>query len=72
MIDNKELGKELKSFRKSKKMKQWEVADKLNISNTTYSNYERGARRPSYEKLTALASLYRTTVDNLLSNNRKI
>lgn len=49
-------------------LSQEELATKLNISQKSISKYERGDRRPSYEVLVAMASLFGVSVDYLLGN----
>lgn len=50
-------------------LSQEELATKLNISQKSISKYERGDRRPSYEVLVAMASLFGVSVDYLLDND---
>ena len=50
-------------------LSQEELATKLNISQKSISKYERGDRRPSYEVLVAMASLFGVSVDYLLGND---
>lgn len=50
-------------------LSQEELAAKLNISQKSISKYERGDRRPSYEVLVAMASLFGVSVDYLLGNS---
>lgn len=47
-------------------LSQEELAAKLNISQKSISKYERGDRRPSYEVLTAMSTLFGVSVDYLL------
>ena len=53
-------------YRKKNKWSQQEVADKLNISRSTYANYEQNTRRPPYETIEAIADLYTVPVSLLL------
>lgn len=48
---NKRLGYVLKETRKAKKMKQPEVADKLNVTKMTISRWESGDRTMSAKSL---------------------
>lgn len=48
---------------------QEELANKVGVSQKSISKYERGTRRPSYETLTLMASLFGVTVDYLLGND---
>lgn len=55
--------------RKKLGLSQEELANKLKISQKSISKYECGARRPSYETLLAMASLFGVTTDYLLGND---
>lgn len=57
--------------RKKLGLSQEELANKIGVSQKSISKYERGTRRPSYETLTLMASLFDVTVDYLLGNNQK-
>lgn len=48
---------------------QAELANKLNISQKSISKYERSDRRPSYETLIKMSSLFGVSVDYLLGND---
>ena len=54
--------------RKFPGLSQEELATKLNISQKSIIKYERSDRRPSYEVLVAMASLFGVSVDYLLGN----
>lgn len=43
-----------------------EVAEKLNIDQTTYGKYELSKRQPDYDTLQKLASFFNTSIDYLL------
>lgn len=43
-----------------------EVAEKLNIDQTTYGKYELSKRQPDYDTLQKIASFYNVSVDYLL------
>lgn len=60
------LGEKIAEQRKKLGLSQEELAEKLNISQKSISKYERGNRRPSYEVLTAMASLFGVSADYLL------
>lgn len=60
------LGKNLKRERERRNWSQKYVADKLGITNTVLSNYERDYRDPDTEMLKKLAELYEITSDQLL------
>lgn len=56
----------LKDARKSKGLKQQEVADYLGIAKITYARYEGGTREPDINTIVSLASYFDVTVDYLL------
>lgn len=60
------LGKRLKVARMEANLMQKEAAQKLGISNTTLSQYEKGQRNPDPTTLSKLANLYGVSVDWLL------
>ena len=55
----------LRALREKANYKQQEFAKKLNISKSTYNNYEKGIRTPGPEIITRIAELLDTTVDYL-------
>lgn len=63
---NTVIGTRLRDLRKTKKFSQQEVATKLNISDTSYQNYEYNKRDIPGDVLRRLASLYDVTVDYIL------
>ena len=60
------LGKRLGHERTIRNWPQKFVAEKIGITNTVLSNYERDYRDPDTETLTRLADLYEVSVDYLL------
>ncbi len=57
----------IKDLREDNNLTQQQVADYLNIRQNTYSQYETGARQIPIDILIALAALYKTSTDYLLS-----
>lgn len=57
----------IKDLREDNNFTQRQVADYLNIKQNTYSQYETGARQIPVDVLAALATLYKTSTDYLLS-----
>lgn len=45
---------------------QKELAKEWNISQVTYSNYEKGKREPDIDMLIFIAKYYRTSIDYLV------
>ena len=60
------MGERLQLLRKLCGWKQWEVAEKLHRSRSTYAYYEIDKTRPEYETLIGLSSLYGVSVDFLM------
>ena len=56
----------LKQTRKLKKLNQKDVAQYLCIDRTTYTNYEIGKSKPTFEKLVEIADFFNVSVDYLL------
>lgn len=60
------LGYKLKSKRKSKKLTQQKIAEKLNINRVTYQGYETDKHKPDIDTLSKLADILETSTDYLL------
>ncbi|MBR1735565.1 MAG: helix-turn-helix transcriptional regulator [Firmicutes bacterium] len=59
--------KRIKDLREDKDITQAYISKKLNISQRTYSYYERGEHSIPPELLSAIADFYNTSVDYLLN-----
>lgn len=57
------IGKKLKQLRKSKGLTQEQVAEKVDITRSTISNYEIGRRTPHLKDLSALAGVFGVGLD---------
>lgn len=60
------IGKRLAEIRKSKKLKQMELAERLNVSQQVISNIERGVTTPDIEQLKKIADIYNISLDELV------
>lgn len=60
------FGENFKNIRKQCGLSQQEVADKLQIKQSSVSDWENDVSRPDYEKLISLAELYDVTLYELL------
>lgn len=60
---SKEIGSKLKHLRKTRKLTQQEVADKVDIKRSTISNYEIGRRTPHLKDLQKLAATFGVGLD---------
>lgn len=56
----------LRDLREDREVNQQELAEILNIRQSTYSHYETGIRQPSIETLTKLAYFYDTSIDYIV------
>ena len=63
----KELRELLRDLREDHDLKQKEVARYLNVSQQTYSNYERGRRDIPVRVVVELAKYYKVSTDYLLN-----
>lgn len=61
------IGDRIRALRTNSGMTQVELAYKLNISNSTLSQYESGARTPSDDMKLKIAALFQVSTDYLLS-----
>ena len=59
------FGENFKNIRKQCGLSQQEVADKLQIKQSSVSDWENDVSRPDYEKLIALSELYDVTLYEL-------
>ena len=60
------LNEKLKELRKIYKVKQIEIANFLKITQSCYSMYEKGIRKPDYEIIKKICIYYDITSDELL------
>lgn len=61
-----DFGCRLKDLRERKMMTQFEVAEKLKLTRSTVSAYERNIKTPSVEVLVRMAVLYNVSLDYML------
>ena len=66
------INEKLKTIRTKNNLTQKEVANYLNISRSTYNNYEQNVAEPSIDSLKKLSQLYRKTVDELIGIESEI
>lgn len=60
------FSKRIKELRKESNFTQQELAEKLELTNSTVSDWETGRSEPDLETLTKLAKLFSVTTDYLL------
>lgn len=66
------LGDKLVALRKKNGYSQQELADKLNVTRQTISNWELGQGAPSLDKAMELAKIYHVSLDDLAENQVEI
>ena len=68
------ITKRLKEIRKENNLNQNNFSNKVNLSQTTYSNYERGYRIITTKKLLKICKYYNVSIDYItgLSNKKNI
>lgn len=62
-------GERIKELRTMRGMSQQDLADLLDLNKVTISQYERGARKPDLNVLTALSDIFNVSVDYILGND---
>lgn len=62
------LSQKLRDLRKRCNYKQWQVAEVLNISRSTYSYYELGKSSPDLATIGKLAKLFNVSYEELLDD----
>lgn len=67
-MDNTFKSSRIVEKRKALGLSQEQLAYKLGVSQKSISKYECGERRPSYEVLLAMSSLFNVSIDYLLGN----
>ena len=65
------IGKRLSNLRKEKELTQEEFSALINISRSTYAQYEINRREPDYAILKRIADFYGVTTDYLLGRTDK-
>lgn len=66
------LGDKLVALRKKNGHSQQELADQLQVTRQTISNWELGQGAPSLEKALELAKIYHISIDDLVENKVEI
>jgi len=71
MFDMKKTGARIAYLRKRQNMTQMELADKMEITYQAVSNWERGDNMPDISKLEKLAQIFRVSIDELITEEKK-
>lgn len=69
---SKALGSRLTQLRESLGLSKAEVARRLHVGNTTYSNWEYGLREPNIDMIVTLADFFDVSTDYLLGRDSGI
>ena len=64
-----QLGKNIYNSRKKKGLSQENLAEKINVSRQTISNWELGETYPNPEQLILLSNVLQISIDELVDNN---
>lgn len=67
-----EIGEKLKNSRMSAGMTQEQIADEINVSRQTISNWENGKSLPDIISLIKISDLFQMSLDDLLKGDSKI
>ena len=65
------ISENLRKLRKNAKKSQTQIANKLNVAQTTYSKYELGTAEPNISTLINLAKIYNISIDELVGYRHK-
>lgn len=71
-MDQQKIGAFLKTLRKEKGLTQWELAEKMGVSDRTVSRWETGTNMPDFSLLVDIADFYKVDVREILDGERKI
>lgn len=59
------LSHNIKRFRKTMRIKQWELAETLNVAPSTVSSWEQGISAPDLDTLFALSRFFNLSIEDL-------
>ena len=67
-----DLGKKIMTMRNEKNLSQEQLAEKLNVTRQTISNWENGKFYPDIDSLVNLSKFFNVSIDVLLSYDDKV
>ena len=67
-----EIGEKLKNSRMNAGMTQEQIAEQINVSRQTISNWENGKSLPDVISLIKISDLYQISLDDLLKGDSKM
>lgn len=56
----------LRALRRDRNLTQWQIAEAIGVDRVTYARWETGARKPSVDAISSLASFFNTSIEALL------
>ena len=56
----------MKTIREDRELKQWQIAEELNVDRTTYSGWETGKDTIPLRKLYELSNYYKLSIDYIV------
>lgn len=65
-MNQEEIGKFISKLRKEKNITQHVLAEKLNVTDRTISNWETGRRLPDISILKELSVIFSVTIDEII------
>lgn len=68
---NMNIGENIKYIRKSKGLTQRELAEKIGVTDSAITRYEKGDREPNIETLNKIATALEVTINDLIKNEEK-
>jgi len=71
-LKNNNVGERIRSLRKSKKMSQEKLAEKLNVSRHSISNWEREVSSPDMHSLVEMTELFGVSLNQLVKGDEII
>ncbi|WP_226386143.1 NINE protein [Staphylococcus sp. Marseille-Q1834] len=71
-MKNNNVGERIRSLRKSKKMSQEKLAEKLNVSRHSISNWEREVSSPDMHSLVEMTELFGVSLNQLVKGDEII
>ena len=67
-----QLGNNIQTLRKRKGLSQEKLAEKINVTRQTISNWELGETAPNPEQLVLLSKEFNISIDELVGNDAKL
>ena len=65
------IGENIKYIRKSKGLTQKELAEKIGVTDSAITKYEKGDREPNWKTLNKIAEALGVTINDLVKNEEK-